>query len=84
MLVIVLLYRSNLSYGVETRPWCFRANRLAKLLEDLQLLLLTQHRIASGHALKLQNEFGFLTPRLLLDLSGHPIEPCGHLFLIST
>jgi hypothetical protein len=72
-MVVVLLYRTNLSYGVETRPWCFRANRLAKLLENLQLLLLTEHRLASGHALKLENEFGFLTPELVLYLSSHPI-----------
>ena len=70
MLVVVLLYRINLPYSVETCPWCFRANGLAKLLEDLQLLLLTEHRLASGHALKLENEFGFLTPKLVLDLGG--------------
>ena len=84
MLVVVLLHRTNLSYGVETCPWCFRANRLAKLLENLQLLLLTKHRLASGHALKLEDEFGFLTPKLVLDLPSHAIEPSCHLFLIST
>src|SRR5215203_3661094 len=84
MLVVVLLNRTDLPYSVETCPGCIQANRLAKLLEKLQLLLLTEHRLASGHALKLENEFGFLTPELLLDLSRHPIEPSGHLFLIST
>ena len=72
-MVVVLLYRTNLSYGVETRPWCFRTNRLAKPLENLQLLWLTKHRLASGHALKLENEFGFLTTELVLDLPSHPI-----------
>jgi hypothetical protein len=70
MLVVVLLYRTNLPYSVETCPWCFWANRLPKLLEKLQLLLLTEHRLASGHALKLENEFGVHTPKLLLDLGG--------------
>ena len=70
MLVVVLLYRINLPYSVETCPWCFRANGLAKLLEDLHLLLLTEHRLASGHVLKLENEVGFLTPKLVLDLGG--------------
>jgi hypothetical protein len=53
---IVLLYRSNLSYGVKTHPWHVRANGLPKPLEQLQLLLLTEHQFASGHTLKLENE----------------------------
>src|ERR671914_392275 len=54
---IVLFYRSDLSYGVKTHPWHVRANGLAKPLEESQLLLLTEHQIASGHTLKLENEF---------------------------
>jgi hypothetical protein len=54
---IVLLYRSNLSYGVKTHPWHLRVNGLPKPLEQLELLLLTEHQFASGHTLKLENEF---------------------------
>jgi hypothetical protein len=42
MAKIVLLHRANLPYGVKTRPWHVRANRLPKPLEELQLLLLTE------------------------------------------
>src|ERR687898_1037550 len=54
---IVLLYRSNLTYGVKTHPWHVRANGLSKPLEQLQLLLLTEHQFPTGHTLKLENEF---------------------------
>src|SRR5687768_11657028 len=54
---IVLLYRSNLSYGVKTHPWHVRANGLPKPPEELLFLLLTEHQFASGHTLKLENEF---------------------------
>src|SRR5918992_958270 len=84
MMVVVLLYRTDLPYSVKTCPRRLRANSLAKPLEDLQLLLISEHRLASGQTLKLQDEFGFLTPKLLLDLGGHPIKPSGHPFLIST
>src|SRR5918997_1668628 len=83
MMVVVLLYRTDLPYSVKTCPRRLRANSLAKPLEDLQLLLISEHRLASGQTLKLQDEFGFLTPKLLLDLGGHPIE-AGGLLLIST
>jgi hypothetical protein len=84
MMVVVLLYRTNLPYSVKTCPGCIPADGLAKLLEKLQLLLLTKHRLAPGHALKLENEFRLGVTELLLDLSCHPIEPSGHLFFIST
>ncbi len=84
MMVVVLFYRTNLPYSVKTRPWCFRTNILPKTLEDLQLLLLTEHRLASGQALELEDEFGSLSPELIPDLVGHPIEACGDLLLIST
>src|SRR5215211_285850 len=83
MTVVMLLYRTNLPYSVETRPWHVRVNRLAKLPEELQLLLISEHHLASGGTLELEHEFGFLTPELLLDLCGHPIEPCGDLLLVS-
>ena len=83
MNVVMLLYRSNLPYSVKTHPLHLRTNGLAKPLEDLQLLLLTEHQLASGHTLKLKDEFRLLTPKLLLDLGGHPIEAGGYLFLIS-
>ncbi len=73
MMAIVLLYRTNLPYGVKTRPWHLRIQGLPKPLEELQLLLLTEHRLPSGGSLELKDEFGSLTPELLLDLSGHPI-----------
>ena len=83
MNVVMLLYRSNLPYGVKTHPWHVRANGLAKPLEQPQLLLLTEHQLASGHTLKLEDEFGLLIPKLLLDLGSHPIEASGDLLLIS-
>ena len=35
MTVVVLLYRTNLSYSVKTHPWCIRVDRLPKPLEEL-------------------------------------------------
>jgi hypothetical protein len=84
MAKIALLYRTNLPYGVKTRPWHIRANRLPKPLKQLQLLLLTEQKVASGQTLKLKDEFRFFTSELLLDLGGHPIEAGGDLLLIST
>src|SRR5918995_1832248 len=84
MKVIVLFYRANLPYSVETCPWCLRIQGLPKPLEDLQLLLLTEHRLASGQTLELENEFGFLTTKLVLDLGCHPIDARGDLLLVST
>src|SRR5919112_1229277 len=83
MNVVMLLYRTDLPYGVKTHPWHVRTNRFPKPLEQLQLLLLPEHHVASGHTLKLKDEFGLLTPKLLLDLLGHPIEPCGDSLLVS-
>jgi hypothetical protein len=79
----VLLYRSNLPYGVKPNPWHLRPNGLSKPLEVLHLLLLTEQRFASGKTLKLKDEVGFLTPESLCDLPSHPIEPRGDLLLIS-
>src|SRR5215208_5935103 len=84
MTKVVLLYRTNLPCSVKTRPWRIRTNRLPKLLQDLQFLLLAEHHLASGAALELEDEFGSLTPKLLLDLPSHPIEACGDLLLVST
>jgi hypothetical protein len=81
--LVVLLYRTNLPESIETRPWHVRANRLAKPLEQLQLLVLTEHHLPSGGTVELKDQFGFLTPDLLLDLSGHPIEPSSD-FLLSS
>ena len=83
MHAVMLLHWTDLTYGVETRPWHTRTNRLAKTLEELQFLLLTEHHLASGGTVELENEFGFLTPDLLLDLPSHPIEPIGDFLLIS-
>src|SRR5215217_8739781 len=83
MLVVVLLHRTNLPYGVKTCPGCIRANGLAKTLEELQLLLLTEHRLASGQTLKLEHELRLGTTELVLDLSSHPIEPISDFLLIS-
>ena len=83
MNVVMLFYRTNLPYGVETDPWHLWSNRLAKPLEELQLLLLAEHHLPSGHTLKLKDEFGLLTPKLLLDLLGHPIETGGDLLHVS-
>src|SRR5918995_391281 len=83
MTKVVLLYRTDLPGGVKTRPWHLRPNRLPKPLEDLQLLLLTEEKLASGKTLELKDEVGSLTPELLFDLLGHPIEAAGDLLLIS-
>jgi len=81
--VVVLLHRANLPESIETRPWQVRANGLAKPLEELQLLLFAEHHLASGGAVELEDEFGFVTLELLLDLSGHPIEPGSDFLLVS-
>src|SRR5215204_899158 len=83
MTKVVLFYRTDLSHSVKTRPWCIRIQGLPKPLEDLQLLLLTEHHLPSGATLELEDEFGFLTPELLLDLGCHPIEARGDLLLVS-
>src|SRR5215208_3946107 len=83
MMVVVLLHRADLPSTVITRPWHVRVNGSPKLPEVLQLLLLAEHRLASGGTLELKDEFGFLTPKLLLDLLGHPIEPRGEFLLVS-
>src|SRR5215204_3326812 len=83
MTKVVLFYRTDLSHSVKSRPWCIRIQGLPKPLEDLQLLLLTEHHLPSCATLELENEFGFLTPELILDLGGHPIEPIGGLLLVS-
>src|SRR5215217_4912138 len=79
---VVLLYRTNLPYGVKPSPWHVRPNRLSKTLEELHLLLLTEQRFTSGKTLKLKDEFRFVILKLLRDLLGHPIEPRGDLLLI--
>src|SRR5215207_6660661 len=68
MTKVVFLYRTNLPCSVKTRPWRIRTNRLPKLRQDLQFLLLAEHHLASGSTLELEDEFGSLTPKLLLDL----------------
>jgi hypothetical protein len=83
MTKVVLLYRTNLPYGVKPSPWHVWANGLSKPLENLQLLLLTEQKFASGQTLKLKDAFGFLISELLFDLPRHPIEPRGVLLLIS-
>src|SRR5215207_9492133 len=83
MTKVVLLYWTNLPCSVKTRPWRIRTNRLPKVLQDLQFLLLAEHHLASGGTLELEDEFGFGAPELLLDLGCHPIEACGDLLLIS-
>src|SRR5918993_2476808 len=84
MTKVVFLYRANLPRTVITRPWHVRVNGSPKLPEELQFLLLAEHVLASGGTLKLKDEFGVLTPKLLLDLLGHPIEPCREFLLVST
>jgi hypothetical protein len=76
MTVVVLLHRTDLSYSVETRPRRIRIQGLPKPLEELLLLLLAEHHLASGQTLKLKDEFGFLTPELLIYLVGHPLLGC--------
>src|SRR5919107_889613 len=84
MTKVVFLYRTNLPRTVITRPWHVRVNGSPKLPEELQFLLLAEHHLASGGTLELEDEFGFLTPELLLDLPSHSIEPCCEFLLIST
>ena len=84
MTKVMLLHRTNLPYSVKTCPWCIRTYRFTKPLEDLQLLLLTEHHLAPGGTLELKDEFGFLTSKLLLDLSSHAIEASADLLLVPT
>src|ERR687897_492938 len=84
MMVVVLLYRADLPRTVITRPWHLRVNGSPKLPEEPQFLLLTEHFLASGGTLKLKDEFGLVAFELLLDLLGHPIEPCCEFLLVST
>ena len=83
MTKVVLLHRTNLPYSVKTCPGCIRTYRFTKPLEDLQLLLLTEHHLPSGGTLELEHKVGFLAPKLVLDLGGHPIESGGDLLLVS-
>ena len=83
MTKVVLLYWTDLSYSVKTYPRCFRIQGLPKPLEVLQLLLIPEHQFASGHTLKLKDEFGLLTTELVLDLGSHPIEAGGDRLFIS-
>src|SRR5829696_8844170 len=83
MTKVVFLYWTNLPCSVKSRPWRIWTDRLPKLLQDLQFFLLAEHHLASGGTLELEDEFGFGTPKLLLDLLGHPIEACGDLLLVS-
>ncbi len=69
----MLLYRTDLPPSVKTSPWHIRVKRLPKLPEELQLLLIAEHHLASGGTLELENEFGLVAFKLLLDLSCHPI-----------
>ena len=73
MMVVVLLYRASLPCTVITRPWHVRVNGSPKLPEELELLLLTKHCLASRGTVEMEHEFGFLTPELVLDLGSHPI-----------
>ncbi len=82
MNVVMLFNRTNLPYGVKTRPRCIRTNRLPKPPLELLLLLLPEHHLASGGTLELEHKFGFLSLKLLLDLGCHPIEASGDLLLI--
>jgi hypothetical protein len=83
MTKIVLRHRTNLPYSVKTCPGCIRTYRFTKPLEDLQLLLLTEHHLPSGGTLELEHQIRLVTPELLLNLFGHPIEPCADLLLVS-
>src|SRR5215203_2067256 len=83
MTKVVLLHRTDLPPSVITRPWHVRANRLPKLPEEVQLLLIPEHHLASGGTLELEDEFGFLSPKLPFDLGGHPIKPSGEFLLVS-
>src|SRR3712207_1455343 len=47
VVAVVLSHRTNLPVGVKTRPWYVRTDRLPELPEELQLLLITEHRLAS-------------------------------------
>src|SRR5215210_7410040 len=83
MMVVVLLYRADLPRSVITRPWHVRVNGSPELPEELQLLLLAEHHLSPGGTLELEDQFGFLTPKLVLDLGCHPIEPIRDLLLVS-
>ncbi len=75
MTKVVLLYRTDLACGVETRPWCIWIQGSVKVLEDLRFLLLAEDHLDSGGTLELEDEFGSLGPELLFDLPSHPAGP---------
>ena len=85
MMVVVLLYRTNLPYSVETCPWCRSGstawrNRSRSCSFSCSREHLVLPRVKHS---ELQDEFGFLSSELLLDLPSHPIEADSQLFLIS-
>ena len=45
--VVVLAYRADLPVGEKTSPWCIRIDRLPEPPQDPQLLLITEHSLAS-------------------------------------
>ncbi len=47
VVAVVLSHRADLPVSVKTRPWYVRTDRLPKLPKDSQLLLITEHRLAS-------------------------------------
>ncbi len=47
VVAIVLAHRADLPVSVKTRPWYIPTDRLPELPEELQLLLITEHRLAS-------------------------------------
>src|SRR5215211_3977119 len=83
MTKVVLRYRTNLPVSVETYPRCIRANGLPKIAKKLCPFLITEHHLASGRTVELKYKFRLGTLKLVLDLSGHPIEPSSEFLLIS-
>jgi hypothetical protein len=47
VVAVVLAHRAELPESAKTRLWRLRTDRLAELPEELQLLLITEHQLAS-------------------------------------
>ena len=47
MVAVVFVHRADLPESVKTRPWRLRTDRLPKLPEEPQLLLITEHQLTS-------------------------------------
>src|SRR5918994_5393124 len=73
VVAVVLAHRADLPQSVKTRPRHVRTDLSPQLSEELKLLLITEHYLASRNAVEVEHEFRLGTPKLLLDMLSHAI-----------